>query len=124
MQVLEAMISLLVLVSFLSAIADGLEEKAVNDSLYRYYLANDAWRVLYLRGDFQDFSFSGLNSGRDRAEADLQQMGKLTNLCIFIGGERVTNCRGRGIERIASIERITIVDDSPQKVMLTLAKKR
>ena len=124
MQIFEAMISLLVLISFLSFVASEQHARAVDDSLYRYQLANDVWRVLYLRGDFKDFSFGELNEARDKTEKDLDRMGKLTHLCIFIGGERITNCRGEQVEELVSTERITIVDDEPQKVMVTIAKKR
>ena len=47
---LEAAISLVVLVSFLSF---GLLHYPIQHSrLYEYELAEDAWRVLYLRGGF------------------------------------------------------------------------
>ncbi len=123
MQILEAMISLMVLVSFLSFIAGEQHARAVDDSLYKYQLANDVWRVIYLRGDLKDFSFDDANLARDRIELDLQRVGELTNLCVFIGGERITNCRGEDVEKLVSTERITIVDDAPQRVMVTLAEK-
>ena len=114
MQILEAMISLMVLISFLSFIAGEQHARAVEDSLYKYQLANDVWRVVYLR--------NGINAAN--AEADIEHIGKLTNLCIFIGGERVTNCRGEEVEELVSTERITIINGAPQKVMVTLAKKK
>ena len=124
MQILEAMISLMVLVSFLSFIAGEQHTLAVDDSLYKYQLANDVWRVLYLRGDFKDFSFDDANLARDRVELDLQRIGELTNLCVFIGGERITNCRGEDVEKLVSTDRITLVDGAPQRIMVTLAKRQ
>lgn len=123
MQMMEAMISLLVLVSFLSVVASEQHTKPVNDSLYRYYLANDAWRVLYLKDALRDFSFDAHNPARNRAELELQRIGGLTGFCIFIGGERITNCRGEQTDALVSIERIAVVDGVPQTVMLTIAHK-
>ena len=123
MQILEATISLMVLISFLSFIAADQTTQVIDNSLYKFQLVNDAWRVLYLRGDFKEFSFDSGNMARDKAEDDLKQIGKLTNFCILIGGERVTNCRGEKIEKVASSERIVLVDEKPQTVMVTIANR-
>jgi hypothetical protein len=59
MQTLEAIISFFFLISICSSILLSLEEQNhVDDSLYRIQLAEDAWRVLYLRDNFQDFDAS------------------------------------------------------------------
>lgn len=120
MQTLEAIISLLVFVALLPQFL-SIEEKPVDDSLYRMQLANDIWRALYLKSDFEDFSFAEYNAARNNAEADLNKITKSTGICIFIGGEKLTSCRGEKTgEQIITTEKMLIVDSIPQKVTLTL----
>jgi hypothetical protein len=100
------------------------EEKRVDDSLYRLQLANDVWRVLYLKGDFEDFSFSSMNIARDRAENDLKKITELTGICVFIGGERLTSCRGEELgEHLITTKKLLVVDGVPQKVTLSLYRR-
>ena len=123
MQILEATVSLMVLISFLSFVASDFHAKKLDDSLYRYQLVNDVWRTLYLRGDFTDFSFDSGNLARGRTEQDLKHIGEMTGFCIFIGGERITNCRGESVEEIVSTERIAMVDGELEMVAVSLAAK-
>ncbi|MBS3067344.1 hypothetical protein J4450_01465 [Candidatus Micrarchaeota archaeon] len=111
MQTLEAIISLLFLVSFVSFVASEQHARGVDDSLYKYQLANDVWRVVYLR--------NGIDS--NKYENDIKRIGELTNLCIFI--DDVTNC-DEEVEEIISTERIVVVGNEPKKVMVTIAKKK
>lgn len=124
MQIMEAMVSLIFLISFLSIVAADQKAKAIDDSLYKYQLANDVWRVLYLKGDFKDLSFISESLDRRNAENDLKIIGNITGFCIFIGGERLTNCRGIPTQEIVSIERIAIINDYPDQITLSLAMRK
>ena len=54
MQTLEAVISFSVFMLFTTYVLLQIDDySGVDDSLYRYQLANDVWRVLYLRGGFE-----------------------------------------------------------------------
>ncbi|MEW6748078.1 MAG: hypothetical protein AB1295_00010 [Candidatus Micrarchaeota archaeon] len=112
MQTIEAFLSLLVFLSISSlALASHPGPMPTDDSLYRLQLADDAWRVLYLRGDFQDLG----PESRSMVEADLAFIGEQTGLCIFMRGMEFTNCRG-GEERhvaVVSIKRTVIYRPSP-----------
>jgi hypothetical protein len=125
MQTFEAMLSLLVFVSILVAVlaADG-EPAKTDDSLYRLQLAEDAWRVLYLRGDMRDVRMDDGGAARARLESDMQAIGDLTGFCVFMGGMDFTNCRGGddAHEGIISIKRTMIIDKSPKTVTLTLSR--
>lgn len=123
MQTLEAIFSLFMLV-LLSMPLLALEEKPTDNSLYRLQLANDVWRVLYLKGDFKDFSFDKNNPVHARAEADLDKITELTGICVFISGEQLTSCRGEKTgEQIITMEKVLVVDGMPKKVSLMLAHK-
>lgn len=111
MQSLEAILSLMFLVSVVSFLLVSLEGQKLDDSLYRVQLAEDAWRVLYLRGDFQDFS----DSKRPVLESDLAAIGSETGLCIFMGGIQFTNCRdGQEHDITASLTKTLVYYDADQ----------
>ncbi len=123
MQSLEAFLSLFFLV-LISISVLSFEEKRIDDSLYKLELANDVWRVLYLKGDFEDFSFNEGNKAAARAGQDLKQITEMTGICVFIGGERLTSCRGEETgEHIISIKKLLVVDGAPQKITLTLTHR-
>ena len=120
MQTFEALFSLFVF-CLLAAQFLVFEEKPIDNSLYRLQLANDVWRALYLKGDFEDFSFNKGNQARDNAEADLKEITEMTGICVFINGEQLTSCRGiKTGEHMITTEKLLIVDGVPQKVQLTL----
>lgn len=84
---LEAAISLVVLLSFLSF---GLLHYPVQHSrLHEYELAEDAWRVLYLRGGFD---VSEPESGNRKLNADAERISELTGLCVAMDGLQVASC--------------------------------
>jgi len=133
MQTVEALISLMFLVSMVSALLSGLGGQAIDDSLYRAQLAEDAWRVLYLRGDFVGFGngssgMAGGNGGMDselaaRTRADVETLGGMTGLCIFLHGVVSTNCDGvPDTETTVSVTRTAIYGGKP--VTLTLSIKK
>ncbi len=121
MQTLEAILSLAVFASIvLYALQGGGRLGAPDDSLYRMHLAEDAWRILFLRGDFEDFS----ESRRAEIEQDLDALGNRSSLCFFINGTRYTNCRG-GLEghRISiAIARTLFIDGRPAQVRFSLGE--
>lgn len=131
MQTVEALISLMFLVAMASALLAPLQGQAIDDSLYRAQLAGDAWRVLYLRGDFTDFgnaSLPGTNRGMDRelaerTQAEVETLGSETGLCIFLAGVVSSNCRGvPDTETTVSVERTVIYRGMPVTLTLSLKK--
>ncbi len=112
MQTLEAIISLLFLVTFLSFVASEQHAKAIDDSLYKYQLANDVWRVVYLRDGIET----------DKYKEDVKRIGEITNLCISIND--IANCEGENIEQIISTERITVLNGELRKIMVKIAQKK
>jgi len=119
MQSIEAMLSLLIFLSIAAlAIAADPGPPPIDDGLYRVQLAEDAWRVLYLRGDFKDF-----RGERGAIEADMETIGGLTGLCLFMDGIEFTNCRGgeNPHEGQISLRRTVLLDGNPMTVTFTLS---
>jgi hypothetical protein len=116
MQLLEASLSFMVLVSCSSMLL--LEEPDhIDDSLHRLQLAEDIWRVLYLRG-----ALDGME--RDRLEPELAAIGQETGSCIFIEGVQYTNCRGPGEPHMltASMQKTVLVNGTPQRVSFSFGR--
>lgn len=89
---LEATISLVVLLSFLSY---GLLHYPVQHSrMYAYELAEDAWRVLYLRGGFGPaWGAEGvLGPDETKLNEDAEEISELTGLCVAMDGLQVASC--------------------------------
>lgn len=115
MQTIEAIISLLVFLSILPLILSSVEPHVPDDSLYRLHLANDIWRVFYLRGDFEDFNKLALNR-------DANQITELTNLCIGFEEEDVTSCVS-DVELI-KIRKIAFVNGNPKWITMKVSVKK
>lgn len=118
MQTLEALFSLMIFLSLLCTLMAGIPPPhAPDDSLYRLQLAEDSWRVLYLRGDLEDFSVTGA-----ALKQDIRAIGEQTGLCIYLEGVRNTGCRDEGplAQVTASIHRTVIEDGAPKTVTLTI----
>ncbi len=120
MQTLEAIISFTVFMIFASYVLLQLGDySGVDDSLYRYQLANDVWRVLYLQGAFRDLdSLSGIDE-------NIGSMMEETGFCIYIRGQQATapSIRGTGCragEPLAKVQHVLIVNGKPEKVTLSL----
>jgi hypothetical protein len=122
MQSLEASISLLVFLSLSSAFVLQLAPpRPPDDSLYRMQLADDAWRVLSLRGHFTDFS----EEKRGGIEADMRAIGDEASLCIFMQGMNFTNCRdGREHLITASLSRVVVWNGTPKRVTFSMGVAR
>jgi hypothetical protein len=119
MQTVEAVFSLMLFLSLSSLVLLEAEPKAIDDSLYRMELANDAWRVLYLRGAFEDFG----EPKRAFIERELYLLGEETELCYFINGINYTNCRsGQDHEKIASVEKSLFNGKSLQSMTFSVQK--
>lgn len=121
MQSFEAVLSLIFLVSILSLSLQLAMERPLDDSLYRMQLAEDSWRVLYLRGAFQDFG----ESKRAELEGDLALLGDETHLCYFIDGIGFTNCRGgsEDHEMTASLRKTVLYDGTPRSVTFSVGNR-
>ncbi len=96
----------------------------IDSSLYRLELAEDAWRVLYLRGALDDGVPSiGNDSERlAKVETELTTLGNATSLCFFFEGLRATNCRGEQQEMFITVHRIVIVGGKPIQVAFSIGK--
>lgn len=121
MQTLEAMLSLLL---FCAAVPSLLlpppQQIPTDDSLYRLQLAEDAWRVLYLRGAFRDFGVLK----EAAVESELASLGEETGLCFFMEGVRLTNCRGgmSAHSLAATISRTVIYEGKARQVSFSIGK--
>jgi len=94
----------------------------IDDSLYRLQLADDAWRVLYLRGAFEGFTSS--DADRSALEEELGLLGDETGLCFFLGGIEHTNCRdGREHHITVSARRSLFVDSAIQGYAFSLGER-
>ncbi len=116
MQTFEAIISLLFFVWMLGIAIVSLEVPEHDYRVYQMQLSTDAWRVLYLRGNFEDLS------DMQSIEPDLNQIGQVTGLCLFLDGIETTNCRG-GIERhdlSISTYRTIIFNHEPKTVRFSM----
>ncbi|MBU0532976.1 hypothetical protein KKB44_05785 [Candidatus Micrarchaeota archaeon] len=118
MQTIEASISFLFFVSITAYILSTTEPIPTNDSLYRIQLIEDVWRVLYLRGDFENLG----SSTHIHLEDDLVLIGNETGLCIFIDGVFITNCRGgtQPHNITASLTKTAIYDGKPRTFTFSL----
>ncbi|MFH0884222.1 MAG: hypothetical protein V1861_00760 [Candidatus Micrarchaeota archaeon] len=121
MQSFEAMMSFLVFTSImLYATQTADKPQGIDDSLLRIQLAEDAWRVLYIRNDFHDFG----SAGSERIRTDMESISNQTGLCVFLmGSSNYTSCRGgERHEMTASIHRTLIIGNSPRLVTFSLGK--
>lgn len=121
MQTLEAMISFVFFLSVSTPLLLSLEEQRhVDDSLYRIQLAEDVWRVLYLRGNFADFQ----DADRDELEKEFQLIGNETGLCVFMDGVQFTNCRGndKPHDNTASLTKTVICNGEPRIFTFSLGR--
>lgn len=121
LQTLEASLSLLVFSSILLMLQAIPQQNSGNDdSLYRMQLADDVWRVLYLRGDFE-----GCEAEKRQAlERDLDEITRQTSLCVFLNGIRSTSCRGgvdgHGVS--VKMHRTVVCGGTPVQVVFSLGK--
>jgi len=124
MQSMEAIISLMVLASICAYMLSGsAEQQGMDDSLYRYQLVNDVWRVLYLRGDFRDLSLGSGDPVKQRLEDDLGRIESLSGLCTYFSGVRATSCPGQKADvRVGSVTRLVFLDGAPANATLMVAK--
>ena len=120
MQTVEAMISFLFFVAIATPMLLQLEaQHDVDDSPYRMQLAEDAWRVLCLRGTLHNIT----NESTGSVERELSAVGDETGLCMFIDGVRFTNCRdGRKRTITASLRKTVFYDGTPQGVTFSIGR--
>ncbi len=114
MQTLEAIISFTVFMFFSSGVLLEIsDEGKVDDSLYRYQLANDVWRVLYLQKDFEDFSFDSSSPKRDAVQEHLTEIYDKTKICAYLGGIKATSCDSSTSCRadISSVQHVLLEND-------------
>ncbi len=91
----EALIALAVLVSFSSF--QLLHHPVQHSSLYKYELAEDAWRVMYLKGGLRPSlhrEWAGEEFGIDERamNRDAERVTMLTGLCVEMDSLQVASC--------------------------------
>lgn len=117
MQIIEGFLSLLFFISILILLMP--DTKSIDYSLYQLQLADDIWRVLYLRDNFNDFS----EAKRIAIESDMAEIGTKTGFCLFIDGIQFTNCRsGDNHVILISFKRTVLSEGSPKQITFSIAK--
>lgn len=124
MQTLEALLSLLFLLSILSIFYFSIESaspSSIDSSLYKFLILKDTYRSLSLRGNFQDFS-SSIDS-ISQFDSEFEKIGNLTSKCYFLEGIKRTNCRGGNLshQKIISSELVVVENNYPKKVVLSIS---
>lgn len=120
MQTLEAVISFFVFMTFASYILLQLDDySGIDNSLYRYQLANDIWRVLYLQGHFKNLETLS------ELDQPLQEISENTGFCIYVGGQQGTPSSIRGQdclsgEPVSKVQHVVLVGGTPKRVMLSV----
>ena len=101
----------------------GISEKPeIDDSLYRYQLANDVWRVAYLKGHFKDLDTSSMHPTKIALEDTFEEIEALTGICPYLKGKVVTPCsQKKMVQRVASINKVLYDAGVPENVTLTIA---
>jgi len=122
MQTFEAILSFLFLLAIASLMLKSFYIAPLDDSLYRMQLSEDAWRVLYLRGDFHDYS-DATDQKRSAIEKDLGSLGNETGLCFFLEGVRITDCRGGSSTREMNVvlHKTIIMDGAPKNITFSVS---
>ncbi len=77
---LEAVVSLLIFLMLLLTIR--VNPPSPDYTLYRYILAEDVWRVLYLKHGPSMFIYFLFDKGDVSLKNDIKRMGEETGLCI------------------------------------------
>lgn len=113
MNTLEAIFSFLVLVSLLPLFL-GIQTYSVDSSHYDLKLAEDIWRVLYLKGDLGYFNKNSLNK-------DLKEIEKSTSLCVSIEEEDVASCIPN--ETTVVIKRVAFINGNPKVITIFVGVK-
>ena len=117
MQTIEGFLSLLFFISILVLLIP--DTKPIDYSLYQLQLADDIWRVLYLRGYLSDLS----DARRAIIESDMTEIGSQTALCIFMDGIQFTNCRsGDNHVIILSLKKTVLTGGYPRQITFSIAK--
>ena len=121
MQSMESVLSLFFLVFLISFFLPLLPSARVDDSLWKIQIANDIWRVLYLRGDFNYFQDVWNDPSKIRLHADCNDITSKTGICIEFDATDAgsSNCIGNERE-LSSVERIVIVKNAPSTWVLTV----
>lgn len=88
MQTLEAALSFFLFFVFASSFLIQLDYTKPDYSLYRYQIANDIWRVLYLT---DALNYYPLEKGS--TEEKMNKIEELTGFCTYIEGIQTTSCR-------------------------------
>jgi hypothetical protein len=95
LKTVEALIALTVLLSFSSF--QLLHQPVQHSSLYQYELAEDAWRVIWLKGGLQPKMHDewmggvfGIDEGAMDKSAD--EITELTGLCVEMDKLQATSC--------------------------------
>ncbi|MBN1169879.1 hypothetical protein JXA56_02550 [Candidatus Micrarchaeota archaeon] len=117
MQSLESIISFFFFISITTAIMASYSPQQIDDSLYILQLAEDSWRVAYLRGAFEN------SPSRESLEKEFAILSAQTDLCFFIDGIYITSCRGGEKHQMtASLSRTIIHEGEPKAHTFSIGK--
>lgn len=109
MKTLEALISLVVLLSIIATI--DLRPQTIDSSLYQYQLASDLWRVLQLKGATHDPTSAAIT---------INELQTKMGLCIIAEGLALEKCEISADADMITIERTAYVDGDPIAVRLRM----
>lgn len=108
MNTLEAILSFLILLSLLPVLLT-IQDYTIDTSHYNLKLAEDVWRVLYLKNDLRGFDKINLNK-------DLKEIYELTSLCVLIEEEDVASCIPN--EATVVIKRVAFINGNPKTITI------
>ncbi|MFA5050289.1 MAG: hypothetical protein WC501_04745 [Candidatus Micrarchaeia archaeon] len=109
MKVIEATFSFLVLCSLLPFLIYDTNQDFQKEYYYMK-VSQDILRVLYLKGDFEDFNKSKLNF-------DLIKIRESTGICVVIEEQDVASC----IPKMANVvvKRVAFINGQPKIITIT-----
>ena len=122
MQSMEAVFSLVFFMAVAGAMLTEARPVPLDESVYRMQLAGDAWRVLYLRGDFTGADLSD-QTYQEKIRNELELLESGTSLCFFVSGTDLSNCAGgKPKEEVAVLRRTMLDGGSPRAITFSVQR--
>jgi len=105
--ILSLMIFILIIFTFITVPTPELDI-----SLYKLKLAEDIWRILYLKGELTNFQ-------EDKILEDLNKIKELTGLCVSINWkeESIKTCEP---SEFVVVKRIAFINSSPEMISIKI----
>ena len=112
MQTVECVISFVVLLS-IAGMVINLDGPEIDDSLYRYQLAGDVWRVLWLKDGLKHFD-------KRMLQDDVERISEITGLEVSFDEEDVASYRGG--KDVVVIKKTVIIKGEPRIITVRISK--